>query len=247
MYLLLFHSFGFFYLHRRNVNIIHTLFLLNAFTFYYTRQSRLQCIFQKSEVYNIFPFITLCQKEKRKMPLSKFSENYLEMAINKHRNSLHNHTDVFMLVTHVCLLSKEFSFVGTAREYMRVNDLPDNWNQPNGKYGMRYMRKELIYNLTISTENAETTITLMEMSTKHGHTIKVNTDIVATIEGDLKAIIPRIYMFWDRVVKELIRPTLNLPPDSDERCTSSASSTSSDLNVDDFSDGNAEKRQRTNM
>ncbi|XP_031618957.1 uncharacterized protein LOC116338052 isoform X1 [Contarinia nasturtii] len=150
------------------------------------------------------------------MPLSKFVENYLNMAINKHRNRLHNHTDVTMLVTHACLLSKKFSFVGTGQE--------------------------LIYNLTISTENAQTTITLMEMSTKHGHTIKVNTDIVATMVGDLIAMIPRIYKFWDRVVNELIRPTINLPPDSVERCTSSASSTSSDLNVDDSSDESAENR-----
>lgn len=80
------------------------------------------------------------------------------------------------------------------------------------------------------------------MSTKHGHTIKVNTDIVATMVGDLKAMIPCIYMFWDRVVNELIRPMINLPPDSDERCTSSASSTSSNLNVDDSSGESAENR-----
>ncbi|EDW32926.1 GL10241 [Drosophila persimilis] len=133
------------------------------------------------------------------------------------RADVNKKADVLMALVHF-LLTKHYKFrcVGIgddktlSEEEVGSELLPDNWNDDDTKYSLRYEHEKVLYLLIAHISEEDLLINLLDINTKKVSNICIDPEnLVAAVNGNITTLVPTASEVVDRIRKELLDPVFN--------------------------------------
>lgn len=126
---------------------------------------------------------------------------------------INNNNDILIALTHFILIKSKFRCLGVGDDKTLSDDeesselLPQGWNDSADKYSLRYTLDKNLFILLATKSESILIINLLDVKTKDVSNLALDpNDLVKSLTGSLKTIMPTAPAVMDRIRKELIEP-----------------------------------------